>query len=49
MKVYVITGNNYDDYTVYGVFSSKEKAETFMRGRTYWGYEELELNKWLDS
>ena len=43
MQVYALTHQDYDEYTVYGIYSSKEQAE-------YWGtvLRGAEILRWYD-
>lgn len=45
MKVYVVTGILLDDYHLYGVFSSKEKADIFVEQHENTRHEELEMDQ----
>lgn len=43
-KVYIITGTDHDDHELYGAFSSKEKAEAYVKFHNGWmQLEEMEV------
>lgn len=39
----MVIGNDYDDYGVYGVFASEQKAQAYVSHNAYMSIEEMEL------